>query len=379
MKILAVDTALASCSAAVFDGQHGRVLAERFTPMTRGHAEAIAPMVRDVMHHSGLSFATLDRIAVTVGPGTFTGLRIGLSFARGLALALKLPVVGVTTLKALAANVASNPGGLPIAVAIDARRGNIYVQTFTSGLQPLGEPRVCEIMEAAATLATGRYLAVGSGSDALMATAGSTSAQLIKAEASSFVTAGTVAKLAADENPPAAPPQPLYLKPPDAKPQDSSRLPVTIGEAEASQANLLAALHAQCFDRGWTSKAMAELMTMPGTFALQARSGEDPVGFVLARSAGDQAEILTICVIPSYRRRHVAEQLIQAATERLAQVGALHLYIEVADSNAAALKLYKQLGFLATGRRLNYYTVAGDRHEHAITMARPLPIAPRHV
>jgi tRNA threonylcarbamoyladenosine biosynthesis protein TsaB len=378
MKILAVDTALASCSAALFDDQNDRVLAERFTPMTRGHAETIAPMVRDVMRDSGLSFATLDRIAVTIGPGTFTGLRIGLSFARGLALALKVPVVGVTTLKALAANVTSNPDEIPIVVAIDAKRGNIFIQTFASGLQQLDEPRLCAVAEAALNIATGQYLLVGSGSDALIATC-CRSAQLIKAEASDFVTAGTVAKLAAGDNPPAAPPQPLYLKPPYAKLPGDPQPTVTIGEATASQSNLLAALHAQCFDQGWTSKAIAELMTMPGAFALQARSGEGLLGFVLARSAGDQAEILTICVTPPYRRRHVAEKLMQAAAERLAREGALSLYIEVAASNAAALKLYEQLGFLATGRRPDYYAVPGGSREHAITMTRSLPIAPQHV
>jgi ribosomal-protein-alanine N-acetyltransferase len=188
-----------------------------------------------------------------------------------------------------------------------------------------------------------------------------------------------VAKLAANDNPPTAPPRPLYLKPPDAKLPNSPQPTVTVSEATASQANLLAALHAQCFDEGWSSNAITELMAMPGAFALQAHSGENLLGFVLARLARDQAEILTICVLPSHRRQHIAEQLMQTAAKRLAHEGALHLYIEVAASNAAALEFYEQLGFLVTGRRPNYYALAGGSREHAITMTRRLPIAPRHV
>jgi tRNA threonylcarbamoyl adenosine modification protein YeaZ len=123
MKILAVDTALAACSAAVYDSDDDRMLASIFQPMTVGHAEAIAPAVRQIMLEAGIEFSSLDRIATTIGPGTFTGLRIGLSFAKALGLALDLPVVGLSTLKAIAANIASNPHHLPIVVAIDARRG----------------------------------------------------------------------------------------------------------------------------------------------------------------------------------------------------------------------------------------------------------------
>ena len=114
MKILAVDTALAACSAAIFDSGGGRNLAKKLEPMVTGHAERLAPMVREVMADANEDLASLDRIAATVGPGTFTGLRIGLSFARGLALALGKPVVGISTLKALAA-MAENSDVLPVA------------------------------------------------------------------------------------------------------------------------------------------------------------------------------------------------------------------------------------------------------------------------
>ncbi|HWA31049.1 MAG TPA: tRNA (adenosine(37)-N6)-threonylcarbamoyltransferase complex dimerization subunit type 1 TsaB, partial [Rhizomicrobium sp.] len=100
MRILAVDTALGACSVAVLSGT--RVLAHRFVLMDRGHAEALAPMVEETMREAEIPFANLDRLAVTTGPGTFTGQRVGLAFMRGLRIALKKPLVGITTLSAMA-------------------------------------------------------------------------------------------------------------------------------------------------------------------------------------------------------------------------------------------------------------------------------------
>src|SRR5215211_3175846 len=152
MKILAVDTALAACSAAVYDAEMQKVLAAAFQPMATGQSEAIGSMVRGVMENSGMAFSSLDRVAATIGPGTFTGLRIGLAFARGLKLALGLSMVGMTTLKAIAANITLNPRALPIAVVIDARRGNVYSQIFSAKLDPLNEPLAHSLEQAAARL-----------------------------------------------------------------------------------------------------------------------------------------------------------------------------------------------------------------------------------
>jgi tRNA threonylcarbamoyladenosine biosynthesis protein TsaB len=154
-----------------------------------------------------------------VGPGTFTGLRIGLSFARGLALALGKPVVGLSTLRVLAA-MTDNPNAFPIAAAIDARRGNIYFQLFTSDLWPMGEPRICSSAEAAEALPEVRCIAVGSGAPLLSAAA---EPHRLISDWRLATDAATVAAIAGrDEN--LLPPNPLYLRSHDAKP-DASFLP----------------------------------------------------------------------------------------------------------------------------------------------------------
>src|SRR5262245_26640828 len=114
MLILAIDTALDACAAAVLDTETARMAAHESQPMKRGHAEALMPLIGRVLGRSGFSFAALDRIAVTTGPGSFTGLRVGLSAARGIALAAKKPVVGLTTLSAYAAPLISEDRPHPI-------------------------------------------------------------------------------------------------------------------------------------------------------------------------------------------------------------------------------------------------------------------------
>ena len=103
MLILAIDTALEACAVAVLDAETDALRAQESQAMARGHAEALMPMIERVMQAATLPFTALDRIAVTVGPGSFTGLRVGISAARGLGLAADKPVVGVTTLSAYAA------------------------------------------------------------------------------------------------------------------------------------------------------------------------------------------------------------------------------------------------------------------------------------
>lgn len=206
MLVLGLDTCLNACSVAVLDGE--RVLAHRTEAMARGHQERLAPMAQAAMADAGLSFAQLRRIGATVGPGSFTGLRVGVAFAKGLGSALGVPAVGVGSLEALAAEAS----GL-VAAAIDARREQIYLQVFEDG-EPLMAPDVLPIGTAAARLAElamGRALAlVGSGAPLLAETA--PGANVIVPEGCD---ARHVARLAAAKSP--TPIRPLYLRAPDAK------------------------------------------------------------------------------------------------------------------------------------------------------------------
>lgn len=209
MIVLAIDTTLGACSAAVMDGCV--ILASVSEPMQRGHQERLAPLVAETMTAAGLGFGELDRIGVTVGPGSFTGLRVGLAFAKGLALALDIPCVGVGGLEALAA---SRPGEGVTAAVVDAGRGQIYLQLFDAGVAR-GAPEVAAVEEAPERI---RRLA-GDGPLILL---GSAAALAERMTGASFVLLTApdpvaVARLAAAAPAPAAPPQPLYLRAPDAR------------------------------------------------------------------------------------------------------------------------------------------------------------------
>lgn len=208
MRILAIDTTLDACSVAVTDG--GAVLASRSEPMPRGHQERLAPLVAEAMRSAGLGFADLDRIAVTTGPGSFTGLRVGLAFAKGLALALGVPCVGVGTLAALAASV---PAQGARAAVVDARRGQIYIQIFPAD-QPAGEPMVLDA-EAAAE----RLRGAGRGVTLIGSAAGQLRVGLSGVRVSPVLWPDpvAVARLAGAGSDPIARPRPLYLRAPDAR------------------------------------------------------------------------------------------------------------------------------------------------------------------
>jgi tRNA threonylcarbamoyladenosine biosynthesis protein TsaB len=215
MKILAADTALGACSVAVLDGD--KILAHIFEAMPRGHAEALAPMVEGAMHSAKIAFSALDCLAVTTGPGTFTGQRVGLAFMRGLRLALKKPLIGVTTLEAMAAAALEETNADYAAVLHDAKRGEFYFQ-IASRNGALFAPRVATPDEAANEIAalSGKIALAGTGAKAALSDLRKTGAQIILTGITE-PDALWVARLALRAPAIDAPVRPLYLRAPDAR------------------------------------------------------------------------------------------------------------------------------------------------------------------
>ena len=142
MTLLGFDTATATCSAALW--ADGAVMAHRRSEAGGRHAETLVPMLREVAAEGGTTLAEVERFAVTVGPGSFTGIRIGLAAARGLALAGRRTLIGLSTLEVLAAGVPAGEREGPILAALDAGRGRLYAQLFDRSLAPLTEPAALE-------------------------------------------------------------------------------------------------------------------------------------------------------------------------------------------------------------------------------------------
>lgn len=218
MKLLVIDTALGACTAAVF--ADGGPLAVRFEPMAKGHQERLGGLARDVVAEAGGGFESLDRIGVTVGPGSFTGLRVGLAFAQGLGAALDRPVVGVSTLDALAASLDAEDR--PVAALVDARRGQVYARMFANGA-PLAQAEALSLEHAAERIGElgSSVSLVGNGAAVLI----DAFPDLAFARRDDRIAPSpeALARLTAEGSPPAHPPRPLYLRAPDAAPP--SRLP----------------------------------------------------------------------------------------------------------------------------------------------------------
>lgn len=192
--LLAIDTAAPRLALAVLNGEHVDTLVE---DMATGQAERLFPALDELLARAGVAYADLTRIAVTTGPGSFTGLRIGLSAARGLGLARNIPVIGVPSLLALSLAVQCDAA----AVLLDARRGEAYFQTFSGPAIPVSEPLILPMDEARSRVPPG--------------------ADLIT---SPFVDIAAVARLATNLDPAAYPPEATYVRDADAKPQEKFRV-----------------------------------------------------------------------------------------------------------------------------------------------------------
>ena len=218
MRVLAIDTSCGAVSACVFDSGSAEALARHAEKMERGHGEALAPLIERLIASVEGGFGTLDRIAVTVGPGSFTGIRIGLATARAMGLALNIPVIGVSTLVAFVAPLLLEPQPGIIASAIDARHGRVYFQLFESAGRPLLAPRVAGLREAARAIGAGPVRLAGSGAWMLALETARLGFNVDLVSSAEFPDIVAVAQIGVAAEPRDSPPRPLYLKAPDALP-----------------------------------------------------------------------------------------------------------------------------------------------------------------
>jgi tRNA threonylcarbamoyladenosine biosynthesis protein TsaB len=229
MRVLAIDTALAACSAAVLDTSRGAlqngIVASESVPMKRGHAEALMPLIARVMKSAGMAFADLDRVVVTTGPGSFTGLRVGVSAARGLALATKISAIGVSTLSAYAAPYLGADNKSPVIAAIDARHDHVYLQVFDADGRTRVAPRLAPMDEAVRAAADAPSRIVGSAARAVAARLSEADPAPLTVDGAEAPDIGWIAQIGAVAPAATTPPKPQYLRAPDAQPQHAASLP----------------------------------------------------------------------------------------------------------------------------------------------------------
>ncbi len=341
--LLVIDTCFNACSAALYDEVSASVVASDYAEMERGHAEALGPMVERLFVAAEVTPLQLSRIAVTYGPGTFTGLRIGLSFAKGMALALDIPLVGLNSLKATAQYTTEK-----VLIAHKAGGTGLFYWTSPEG------PALGNLDEIKAAAKTQNRSIIGSGFEG--AETVWPDAKLFAAFAASLPVTG--------ENV-----EPLYLRPPDAKPSVSvAASSAVVRLAEAHDLQVMVDIHQQSFVEGWSPESLSSTLSVPGAAALIVELAGVAYGFVQFQWVAGEAEINTICVSPNYRRQHFGRDLITGLLTHLKTMQTTKVFLEVAADNKAALSLYQHFGFETFGRRKNYYANGQD----AVTMAKVL-------
>jgi len=225
MRVLAIDTALAACSAAVLDTEQPGVLASESVPMVRGHAEALMPLIAALMKRTDLALTAIDRVVVTTGPGSFTGLRVGIAAARGIALAADKPAVGVSTLSVYAAPHLAEDDTTPVIAAIDARHDHVYLQVFSPAGQVVMAPRLAALSEAVRAASKAPSRIVGSAAQTIADRMSSGAPAPLRVDPREAPDIVWVARMGAVLPEGQSPPKPQYLRPPDAQPQNAAQLP----------------------------------------------------------------------------------------------------------------------------------------------------------
>ena len=224
MLVLAIDCALDACSAAVLDSAAGAIVASQSRIMARGHAEALMPLIARVMDEAAVEFSALGRVAVTVGPGSFTGLRVGIAAARGLALAAEKPAVGLSTLSAYAAPHIANDERFPVVAAVDARHNHVYLQVFAPGGRLFTAPRLTPLRDAVKAAAGTSSFITGSAARLVASALSADDPVPVGVDASAAPNIAWVARMGAVVPEDQAPLKPQYLRIPDAQPQNAAQL-----------------------------------------------------------------------------------------------------------------------------------------------------------
>ena len=211
MLLLAIDTAGVACSVAILDTETDVIVSSLSENLGRGHAERLMAMIDDVLTVSQVDLKQIGRVAVGIGPGSFTGIRVGVAAARGFALALGIPVVGITTLSVLARMAPHLAGDQKRMVVIDAKREEVFCQSFNAAGEPIDAAHVLPVDDLRLAASDPSVVFFGSGAHLIHSPDEAAVPDLYSIEA--------LARLGAQASPVSDKASPLYLRAPDAKPQ----------------------------------------------------------------------------------------------------------------------------------------------------------------
>lgn len=382
MKILAIDSSGMPASAAVVED--GKLIAAYTVNYQKTHSQTLLPMIDELSRAIELDKTTLGAVAVSGGPGSFTGLRIGSATAKGIALALKIPIINVPTLEGLASNF--HGCSELICPMMDARRTEVFAGVYTyqddclsvssdktsldvlMDQQPVSVEKLCIKLNEMAEKTGKRLILLGDGcvkyrdilNEKLTVPYKIAPLNLLEQSAAS-VALRAEELLAAGRTETAEEHRPIYLRVSQAERVRSSRLaeksPIRIRPAEEKDLSRIAVMEKLYFSLPWSEKMLRESLHQAQYTMLVAENCADGeiAGYVILLNAAGEGNIMNIAVSDALRRQGIAGKLLTEVMHRGREEGICDYTLEVRKSNKAAVALYEGLGFRTEGVRKDYY------------------------
>ena len=364
MNILSISTASKSTLISIFYQGKFITRALEFSK----HSENLFPLLIDTLEKNDLTLADFDAFGCVIGPGSFTGIRIGLSVVKGFAFALEKPIIAINSLELLAYNEIDNAVDKPILSVINAGAGLVYYQTFAHNLgrlNPLSQPKLDKFEHFVDYLNTewkdkaqvvysqnsekgeDYSTVLGESQDFRLDSLGK--AIKSKADEGKFLDAVTVS--------------PLYLRPSQAENNVADLKFSKLSSVDISAIMQLESEHDD-FDLEWSEVATLQSMDNPNFTCYGISNNMEMLGFISVMNSSDEVEILRIKVRKKARLIGIGTRLINKVIELSRQNGAKRILLEVNAHNYPAHRMYQKLGFVEVGRRHKYY----NNHDDAILM-----------
>lgn len=392
MKVLAIDSSGLTASVAVVEDS--RTIAEYTVDYKKTHSQTLLPMIDEVAKMTELDLSEIDAIAVSGGPGSFTGLRIGSATAKGLGLALDKPLIHVPTVDGLAYQVYGC--GDIICPIMDARRNQVYTGIYTFSARAGKKEGTREVEPVFQVLRMQMAIAVedlirrlnnynrpvvflGDGVPVYreMLSAGlkvpySFAPSYMNRQRAAVIGALGIRYYKAGKYETAMEHQPEYLRQSQAERERAQRertAKILIREMKAEDAAAVAEIEYQTFPDHWSQNAVLDTLSNPQTVCLLAEKAGKAAGYLLAYLAGGEAEIARIAVPEGQKRQGIGKKLLQLLEETCKERQVGRLLLDVRESNREARAFYQKMAFQEDGVRKGFYQSPA---EDAVLMSREL-------
>ena len=372
MRLLVLDTSNSTCCAGLYevDGGNIKELSYRLSLERRTHSEVLLPITNEVINEAGIDVKNIDLYAVTVGPGSFTGIRIGIATVKGMSVVTDKKVVGVTSVEALARSVTptSFDGKTYILPCFDARNNRVFAALYDEDMNVIVKENGYDADELTALIDIpdgSRLIICGNGCETMStALEGKTDAIVEDAHGAVILPSGiakAVAVRSEDEYKDAIDIEPVYCARASAE-RLKKATKVHIKDGVERDVPTIVILEAECIKHPWTKEEITDLVRSDRKLCLVARTdnGDAVVGYCGASFVEDEAEVGNLCVSGKYRREGIGLKIMTKLMEELKEKGIKVLFLEVSKSNEPAVKLYEKLGFTMYSSRKDYYGQGDD-------------------